>query len=294
MNTIRQIRKMSFAYLLILPTAAYLLIFQLYPLFESIRLSFTNIHLVKKNWSYIGFDNYMYLFLEDEYFWPILRNSILWIFGSLIGQVLMAFAVALLLNRKILGNGLWRGLSMVPWMMPVVVVGLMWKFLFDYNYGLINHYLINLGLISKSILWFSDPVWVWPSLLISATWKGFGYLTIMILAGLKGISKEVFESSAIDGATGIRKFWFITLPLLRPVLLVAIVVQIITGWTKFEMIWVLTNGGPGYATSILPTYVYTNSFDNFRMGLGSSVAVLSTLIIAILLIFYYQLVSKRE
>lgn len=290
----RRFKPYLFAYMLILPTVVYLIAFQLYPLVESLRISFTDMNLLRQDYQFVGIDNYVYLFTEDRRFWGIFNNSLIWIFGSLIFQVIVAFIVALILDRKLVGKALWGGFAMVPWMMPVVVVGLMWKFLFDYNYGLSNIYLKNLGLIETSINWLGDERWVWFSLIFAATWKGFGYLTIMILAGLKSISKEIYQAAEVDGVNGIQKFWYITLPLLKPILLVAGVVQIITGWTKFEMIWVLTNGGPGYATSILPTYIYSYAFESYRMGMASAVAVISTVIVAVLLFIYYKSFRQNQ
>lgn len=296
MRTLREgFKEHGFAYLLILPTVVYLLLFQIYPLFESIRLSFTNTHLVRRNTGqYIGLENYRFLFTQDTRFWGIVLNSFRWIFISLLFQFLVALIVALILDKKLVGRSLWRGLAMVPWMMPVVVVGLMWKWIFDYHHGLINHYLLELGIIQQSINWFGDTSWVWISLFMAATWKGFGYLTIMILAGLKSIPQELHEAGEVDGAYGLKHFWYITLPLLKPVLFVSGIVQIITGWTKFEMIWVLTNGGPGWATSILPTYIYTNAFDFFRMGRASAVAVISTLIVGALIVVYYKVFGEAD
>ena len=279
---------------MILPTVLYLLCFQLYPIFESIRLSFTDTMLISPGWEYIGLENYRYLLFEDGKFWPIVLNSFRWIGLSLITQMALGLIMAMLLNQKVVARGALRGLGMVPWVMPVVVVGIMFKWLFDYYYGLVNITLQDWGIISQSINWFGDEKWVWPTLILSATWKGFPYPMIMLLAGLKGISGELYESARVDGANAWQCFWRITLPALRPVLFVTGLVQIITGWTKFEMIWVLTNGGPGFATSILPTYVYANSFNFYKMGLGSAVAVISMLILFAFILVYYKFVRTEE
>ena len=257
----RSIKRNAFAYILILPTALYLLVFQLYPLVESLRLSLTDYNLLMPETNFVGLKNYIFLLTQDERFWPIVINSFKWIGISLVFQLGIGLAAALILNRKFAGRGLWRGLTMVPWVIPVVVVGIMLKWMGDYNYGLINYYLKELHIISEYVNWFGDRSWVWPSLIMSAAWKGFAYPAVMFLAGLQGIPSEMYEAAFVDGANAFKKFWHITLPMLKPVLIVTGVVQIITGWTKFEMIWVLTNGGPGFATSILPTYIYTNSFD---------------------------------
>lgn len=287
-------RKNAFAYCLIFPTVLYILIFQFYPIVESIRLSFTDTHLVKPVAKFIGFENYIDLLFEDDNFWSITRNSFIWIGVSLVFQMLVGLISALILNQKVFGRGVFRGLSMVPWVMPIVVVGLMIKWMVDLHYGIINTILIDLGIIEKGLDFLGNKDLVWITLIGTATWKGFCYPSLMLLAGLKGIPDDVYEAAQIDGAVGIKKFFYITLPLLKPIMFVTGIVQIITGWTKFEMIWVLTNGGPGYSTSILPTYIYTNSFQYFRMGLGSAVAVISMVILVVFILVYYKAFNKRE
>lgn len=287
-------RRNAFAYCLILPTVLYILIFQFYPIMESIRLSFTDTHLVKPVANYIGFKNYMDLLFDDDNFWKITGNSFIWIGVSLVFQMLVGLISALILNQNVWGRGFFRGLSMVPWVMPIVVVGLMIKWMVDLHYGIINTILMDLGFIDKGLDFLGNKDLVWITLIATATWKGFCYPSLMLLAGLKGISDDVYEAAQIDGAVGVKKFFYITLPLLKPVMFVTGIVQIITGWTKFEMIWVLTNGGPGYSTSILPTYIYTNSFQYFKMGLGSAVAVISMVILVIFILVYYKVFNKTE
>jgi len=291
-RTTRQVN--TFAYLLILPTVLFLGFSQMYPIVETVRLSFTNTHLVKRSAEFVGLRNYVSLFFEDENFWSILRNTVLFVFVPIITQFLVAIPAALILNQRLIGRGLWRGLVMVPWVMPVVVVGLMMKWLLDSNYGLINHYLKFLGIINESINWFGDPRLVYATIIMASTWKGFAYPTVMTLAGLKGISLELYESAQIDGANSLQKFWYITLPMLRPILLVSGVVTMITGWTKFEMVYVLTNGGPGFATTTLPVYIFTNSFSSFRLGLGATVATISTVLILIFALLYWKFLMDKD
>lgn len=294
MSLLSRIIKHKFAYFLILPSILYLLIFQIYPLFENLRLSFTDFILILPDWKYIGIDNYKHLLFEDERFWLIVRNSFYWIGFSLVFQLGIGLMAALILNGKIVGRGFWRGITMVPWVMPVAVVGIMMKWIGDYNHGLINYYLQSIGLLSENIDWFGNREVVWVSLIASASWKGFAYPTVMFLAGLQGIPAELYEASKVDGAGRIQNFLYITLPLLMPVILVTGIVQIITGWNKFEMIWVLTGGGPGYETSILPTYIYTTSYSHYKMGLGSAVAVISSVIVFVFIFVYYKLLGSRK
>ncbi|WP_165452629.1 carbohydrate ABC transporter permease [Paenibacillus thalictri] len=279
----------SFGYFLLAPAVIYLLAFQFYPLFETVRLSFFNYSLVRKTYSFAGFGNYVYLMTEDKNFWLIVKNSLLWVFGSTLLQIAIAIPAALILNNAIRMRGLWRGLVMVPWVSPVVIIGIIWKWLLDGHFGLVNYYLQQLGIIKEGIVWLGDEFWVWPSLLLSSAWKGFPYVTLMFLAGLTGISKEMLEAASIDGANAWQRFGKIVLPLLKPIIFVTGMTQIISTWTKFEMIWALTNGGPGFTTSILPTYLYTNAFVFFDLGRGSAIATLSMVLVLILVVLYTRL-----
>ncbi|WP_409342308.1 carbohydrate ABC transporter permease [Paenibacillus sp. MBLB4367] len=291
--TLAQRKQMAFGYLLLSPVVLYIVIFQFYPLFETIRLSFFDYSLLQgKGMTFAGLGNYKELLTADGHFWSIFRNSLLWVFGSMILQFLLAVPAAMILNRKLRLRGLWRGLLMVPWVSPVVIVGIVWKWIYDGQYGLMNEYLKLLHVLQDNIVWLGDAFWVWPALLLTSTWKGFPYITLMMLSGLQGISGEMKEAAHIDGATAWQRFRFVTLPLLKPIMYVTGMVSIIGSWTKFEMIWALTNGGPGYATSILPTYLYTHAFVYLDLGKGAAVGTLSMLIVLAIIAVYAGLFGK--
>ncbi len=283
------IKKNSFVYLFILPTLLYLIIFQFYPLLESVRLSFTDLSFLRPgSGKYIGFANYYDLLFKDPYFWNIVWNSLIWVFGSTFLQYLLAVPTAMCLNSSIRGRSLWRGLLMIPWVTPTVIMGVIFKVIFDGDYGLLNYYL------HTNIVWLGNENTVWPTLLLTSMWKGFPYATLMILAGLQGIPKDIYEAAFVDGCSKFKQFYKITLPLLMPVLFVSNLVSIVISWTKFELIWVLTAGGPGTATSVLPTYVYTKSFVNFDMGTGSAVATISMLFMLVFVVLYLKLFNINE
>ncbi len=282
-------KQYGFAYLLILPTVAYLVCFQLYPLLESVRLSFTDLTFLRPtSGKYIGLGNYIKLLTDDSSFWPIFYHSILWVGGSTLLQFIIGLPAALILNSKLPGRPVWRGLLMIPWVTPVVVMGLIWKWIYDGDYGLLNYYL------HTKMVWLGNEHTVWPSLLLASMWKGFPYVTLMFLAGLQGIPDDLYEASHIDGCNAWKQFSHITLPLLTPVMFVTGLISIITTWTKFEMIWVLTAGGPGWSTSILPTYIYTKSFQYFQLGLGSAVATISTLVVLGIVLIYFRVFDVKE
>lgn len=283
------------AYLFLLPTLLYIVGFQTYPLVENIRLSFTDLSLIgNQGTQYIGLENYRYFLTGDKQFWSIVWNTVVWVFGSVFLQFALGIPSALILNRGLRARGLWRGLILVPWVMPVVVVSIVWKWIFDGQWGILNFVLKELHLISRNVIWLGDPRTVWPSLLLTSAWKGFPYITLMMLAGLQGIGKEVYEAAKVDGAVGFKLFSYITFPLLRPAIFVSGLVAIVTTWTKFELIWVLTEGGPGNATSTLSTYIYTNSFMFYDMGKGAALAVMSTFIVFLISLFYVKVIRQSN
>ncbi|MFC4307097.1 carbohydrate ABC transporter permease [Cohnella boryungensis] len=295
MLTRKWIRMHGFGYLLLAPAVLYLVAFQFYPLFETIRLSLFDYSLISNRaMSFIGLDNYVYFLTEDDKFWKIMRNSLVWVIGSTVFQFAVAIPAALILNAKIRSRGLWRGLMMVPWVSPVVIIGIVWKWIYDGHNGLVNHYLTEWNLIKESIVWLGDEFWVWPALLLTSVWKGFPYIALMLLSGLTGISKEMMEAAEVDGATPWQRLIRIVLPLLKPIMYVTGMVSIVSSWTKFEMIWALTNGGPGFETSILPTYVYTNAFVYYDLGRGSAIAALSMVVVLVLVAIYAKLFGRNE
>jgi len=289
------VKEFGFGYLLLAPVALYIVVFQFYPLFETIRLSLFDYSLVSgRPMRFAWFENYEKLLVRDDDFWPIFRNSVLWVLGSTALQFLVAIPAAMLLNARLRLRGLWRGLTMVPWVSPIVIIGIIWKWIYDGQYGLLNHYLKMLHVIRDNIIWLGDANWVWPALLLTSAWKGFPYVALMLLSGLQGISRDCLEAAQVDGANAWQRFVWVTLPLLKPVMVATGLVCIISTWTKFEMIWVLTNGGPGFATSILPTYLYTQAFQYYDLGTGAAVGTISMLFIVVITLIYRALFDREK
>ncbi|WP_420113301.1 carbohydrate ABC transporter permease [Pseudactinotalea sp.] len=281
---------------LMAPVLIFLLAAQFYPLLETIRIGFTNeTATAPGETEWVGFDNYSQLLREDPRFWQIFRNSIFWVLGSVVLQLVLGTLAALVLNLSLRLRALWRGLLMVPWVTPVVVVAIIWRWLFQGGEsGLINHYLGRVGIIDDPIVFLASDVWVWPVLLLASTWKGLPFAALLILAALQSLPKEVQESAAMDGANAIQRFWHVTLPHLQPTLFVTGMTSLVTTWFKFEIIWALTNGGPGFATSILPTYVYTFAFQRFQFGTAGSVATIAMVIVLVLAAIVALLFGERR
>lgn len=281
---------------LMLPVLLFLLAAQAAPLLETVRLGFREDVLTSGQPSrWVGTDNYVELITNDRRFWPIVRNSFIWVLGSVVLQLVLGTLAALVLNMNLRVRALWRGLLMVPWVTPVVVVALIWRWMFEgSDRGLVNHVLIQTGAVDQGIVWLSSNFWVWPVLLLASTWKGLPFVALMVLAALQAIPRDILESASVDGASSVQRFWYITLPSLRPTLFVTGMISLVTSWFKFELIWALTHGGPGFATSILPTYVYTKAFRDFDFGMAGAVATLSMVIVLVLAGGYALLLRERR
>ena len=169
---------------------------------------------------------------------------------------------------------------------PIGGMGMIWRWIYDGDYGLLNY------VLGTHTIWLGERGVVWPALLFVSLWKGLPYATLMFLAGLQGIPGDLYEAAYVDGCGKWKQFINITLPMLSPVILVTALTSIVQSWTKFEVIWVLTGGGPGYATSILPTYIYSKSFKDFQMGMGSTVSVVAMLVMMVFVVLYLRVYNK--
>ncbi|MBE0530560.1 MAG: sugar ABC transporter permease [Rhodospirillales bacterium] len=244
-----------------------------------------------KSFDFVGLKNFIAA-LNDEVFWISLRHTLIWIFLTVPSQLLLGLAAALLLNQEFPWRGLARALIIVPWALPSVVISLMWVWIYDSNYGVLNDFLLRLGLIATSIPWLADPATALYAIILTLTWQGFPFFAVMILAGLQSIPRSFYEAAAIDGASGWRQFWHITLPGISGVLVTAVLLRIIWVANSIDVIFVMTGGGPGYATYTLPLYAFIKARTNLDFGYGSALAVLFTLMLMGLVIVYLRRAGK--
>jgi len=272
-------RGQGFWLALMSPVLLFLIVTQFWPLVDTSRISVFDYQPTRSpDSTFVGVQNYVDLFLNDRRFWIITRNSFLWMLGSTAVQVVVGTAGALVLNMNLRLRGLWRGLMMVPWVTPVVVVAIIWRWMFDGGEnGLVNYYLGQAGLLSDPLVWLSSDVWVWPVVLLASTWKGTPFVILLVLAGLQSLPGELIESARVDGAGAFKRFRYVVLPHLRPTLAVTTLIALVTVWFKFELIWALTTGGPAFATTILPIYVFTQAFRDFNFGMAGAVATIAML-----------------
>ncbi|MEM8665503.1 MAG: sugar ABC transporter permease, partial [Pseudomonadota bacterium] len=215
--------------------------------------------------NFIGLQNFAAA-LSDEVFWISLWHTALWIFITVPAQLLLGLATALLLNQQFPWRGLARALVIIPWALPSVVIALMWVWMYDSNYGIINDLAFRMGLITDAIPWLANPDTALYAIILTLTWQGFPFFAVMILAGLQSIPKSYYEAAAIDGASAWRQFWHITLPGISGVIVTAVLLRMIWVANSFDVIFVMTGGGPGYSTYTLPLYAFLKARTNLDFG----------------------------
>lgn len=267
-------------YLFLLPALALFLSFRVYPLLNGLWLSFTNARLGRAEYTFVGLSNYEKL-LDDTRFLVSLVNTAYYTVASTLPILALPLLLAVALNRGIAFKALLRGAFFFPFTLSVVTVGLTWLWLLDPVVGPFNYYLRRLGLSVGSLL--ADPQTAMWGIVLTSVWWVTGYYLVIYLAGLQEIPRHLYEAAAIDGASGLRSFWSITVPLLRPVFLFVFVIHIIGSFQIFGQVFVMTQGGPGDMTRTVVQHLYETAFQNlFHFGSASAMA---WVLFAIILVF---------
>lgn len=256
------------------------------PMIQAVFTSFYDLVLFKPNASrFVGFGNYLKLF-NDPVFWTALGNTVKWIGLTVPLQMGLGLVTALLLNREFPWRGLARALVIIPWALPSVVIALMWRWIYDPNTGVLNDILIYLSIIKTAVPWLANPDVALYAIIATLTWQGFPFFAVMILAALQGIPKSQYEAASIDGASAWRQFVHITLPGIAPVLATAGLLRVIWVANSMDVIFVMTGGGPGYATYTLPLYAFIKARQNLDFGYGTTIAVTFTILLGLFVAVY--------
>lgn len=273
-------------YVLLAPAFVVTLVIVFMPMVQAVWTSFYDLILFKPNASkFVGFGNYVKLF-NDPVFWAALWNTLLWIGLTVPLQIGLGLLTALLLNREFPWRGVARALIIIPWALPSVVIALMWRWIYDPNTGVLNDILIYLSVVQAAVPWLADPKVAIYAIIATLTWQGFPFFAVMILAGLQGIPKSQYEAASIDGASSWRQFLHITLPGIAPVLATAGLLRVIWVANSMDVIFVMTGGGPGYATYTLPLYAFIKARQNLDFGYGTSIAVTFTILLGAFVVLY--------
>ncbi len=282
--------------LFVLPAFIYMLVFVGYPIIRNIILSFQDVsagNLVRGVKNFIFFDNYLELF-QDSVFRTSLFNTLRYTVLCLVFQFVIGFALALFFNRRFSFAKPVRGILLVPWMIPVTVTALMFKLLFATDIGVINYILRSFHLINKNIEWLTTPQTAMFALICANVWIGIPFNMILISTGLTTIPKELYESASIDGANKTQTFFSITLPLLKPTIESVLILGFIYTFKVYDLVYVMTSGGPVNSTHMLSTYSYKLSFEMFKYSKGSAVANVLLVILLVVGVFYIKATTKGE
>ena len=261
-------REAVLGYLFILPWILGFLIFILGPFLASLYLSFTTYSILKPG-KWVMFANYVRAFTDDRLFWTVLGNTAYYVLGSVPLRIVLAFGLALLLNQKVRGLAVWRTLFYVPSITPLIATFILWMYLLNPKFGLINHALGLFGI--DPLPWLTHPKWSKPALLIMSVWWVGGNMVIF-LAGLQGIPNHLYEAAKLDGANALRQMLHITIPMITPTIFFNLVMNLINAFQVFAQSFVMTGGGPLNSTRFYMHYLYDNAFIYFKMGYASALA----------------------
>jgi multiple sugar transport system permease protein len=256
-----------------IPVWAYVLCFYVYPLVSNVKMGFQN-YTVSSFYTgsapFVGFANYTAVFRNPE-FVAVVVNTVLFTIGSLAFQFSIGLALAMFFRRVFPLNGVLRSLLLVPWLLPLVVSGTVWRWMMYYDSGVINQTLLHLHLISQPIPWLVSTNMSLVSVIVVNIWVGIPFNMVILYGGLQALPEQVFDAAAIDGASGWQRFTRVTLPMLRPVILVVLTLGLIYTVKAFDVIMLVTQGGPAYSSQTLTTYAYGLSFNQLLFGQGAAV-----------------------
>lgn len=269
-ETLRQMRKNWSAYLFLAPGLIHFLIFTLFAVSFAFYISFHKWNIIQPDKPFVGVDNYVRLF-QDPRFIRAVTNTLTFMIGVPL-NLMAGLAVALLLNTKVRGQAIYRTLFYIPVVTPLVVSSIIWKWVYQGDYGLLNYYLLKLGIIQQKIVWLADPDLALPALIIMMIWGGTGGTMVIYLAGLQSIPEEMYDAAKVDGANTWQRLLFITIPLLRPTTFFLFITGVIGTFQIFTEVYIMTNGGPLNRTTTIGYYLYTKAFRELDMGYATAMA----------------------
>jgi multiple sugar transport system permease protein len=292
----RRVSRDVLNYLFVLPAVLYILVTMVYPIFYNLRMSVQDVTIstfLSDNARWVGLDNYRAL-LDDPAFWNALRLSFLFTFFSLVGQLTIGFGLAVFFNNRFPGNGVLRALLLVGWMLPTVISGGIFRFILDGDFGVLNYALQELNLLDRPQYWLVDPDTALAGTIIANIWVGIPFNMVLLLSGLQGINRDLYEAANVDGANAWQRFRSITIPLMMPVALSVVLLGLIYTFKVFDLIFVMTAGGPVDATTVLPIQAYEQTFEFFHFSTGAATNSVILLLLLVVAGFYLWWTRREE
>lgn len=267
-------------------------VFIIYPVLNGVHLAFTDATPLRPDVNYVGLENFIFLF-EDPEFWEILGNTIYIVGIATILATIAGYCLAVLLNSGLRGANFFRAAIFQVWVVPWIVIAILWGWLFSQDYGLVNYMLIQFGVTDVNLKWLFDPTAAQWAIITGYTWRAIPFIMVICLAALQGIPAELLESAALDGASFLQRQRFIVLPLLQNILMVAALLQAVRFFQEMTMVFVLTQGGPVNATMVLSLYTYKAAFEDWDFGLASTIGTVWLVILLAFALVYVRFALRR-
>jgi multiple sugar transport system permease protein len=284
-------REGVFSWLMLAPGVLFLLGFVAYPFFYGIYLSLQH-RPVAQAGVFVGLANFVSL-LNEAVFWQVTRNTFVYVSVTTVLKLLGGLAMALIVNQSFRGRGIVRAFLLLPFIVPTVLSTIAWMWIFDPTFSVLNWVLVNTGAVSTGFSWLGNATLAMVSIIVVNTWRGMPFYGITLLAGLQTISPDLYEAAAMDGASIAQRFWFVTLPILRPILIIVTMFSVIFTFADFQIVYALTHGGPANATQVLVTYAFDLGMSGGQLGMGAA-AALAMLPALVLVIIGLTLYLRRD
>jgi ABC-type sugar transport system permease subunit len=277
----------------VLPALLLYAAFMIYPFLQSIYFSFTDWNGVRPTKNWIGLDNYREL-IGDPLLWLSLRHNVIWVVIGTIAPLVIGLLLAMLLWSRPPGFTLFRTIIFMPQVLSAVVIGIIWNWIYNPMFGNLNKLLDAIGLEEVSRGWLGDPDFALYAVLVAAIWATIGFVFVIFLAGLQNVSKDLLEAATVDGANAWQRFWDVTVPQLSNVINVVTAILLIGGFNVFDVIFVMTGGGPANATEVIATYTYKEAFTQNRIGYASTLSLVMTVISLVVSVSFIRLRERQE
>jgi multiple sugar transport system permease protein len=283
----------NLALVFLMPGVLLLLLILTYPILSNLVLSTTDAHLLYPKTHWVGVQNFRTV-LRDSDFWNAAYNSVLWTVGSISLQLVLGLVAALMLDQKIRARGIFRSLMIIPYAFPPITMALLWKWMLSSMYGIYNHILVWLGVIHQPISWFLDPTLAMITAIGVNVWFGYPLMMLAILAGLQTIPREFYEVAEIEGASYLQTLRFVILPSVAKIIGIMVVLRTIWVSNSFDLLFLLTGGGPITATETLPLYIYRTGWQVYQIGRTAAIGVLLSAMLGLLITFYFRVMRLEE
>jgi ABC-type sugar transport system permease subunit len=286
-------KEAALGYTLIVPLLLVMLGLLAYPVISALLISFQD-KMMGRPGHYIGLDNYTELLFKDRRFRMVVRNSVIFTFASVFGKLLIGLGMAVLLNQRIKMRTMFRGWLLLPWVAPTFVTALTWRWMYDGTSGVFNFMLAKLGIIDVPIAWLGNASTALLAVTATNIWHGFPFFGVSLLAALQAIPSELYEAAEVDGASPGQKFRYITIPGIMTVLIITTMLSMIWTFNDFQIVYIMTGGGPAFATHIFATYAYTIGFSGSRLGYAIAISTFLTPFLIVMILALSPLILRGE